>query len=151
MRIRNALTLVAAAALAAGLAGCPSESCDLESPQVSALPASCTQVAGQPVTYPVRLCPTCNQFGATCVADLSAAATSGDIYLDTKVEACDDPGTCGGPACSINALTCTFTAPATPGTYTVIALDGLTGQPKESTLTVIAGGAEFCDLPAAGL
>jgi hypothetical protein len=144
--MRNAFHLAAVAGVAVGLAGCPSETCDLESPQVSALPSSCTQVASQPVSYPVRLCPTCNQFGATCDVTISG----NEIFVDTKVEACEDSSTCGGPACEVNATTCEFTAPATPGTYAVIAFDGLTGQPREGDLFVIAGGDEFCDLPVAG-
>ena len=75
------------------------DECALESPQVSATPGTCTEVASQPVSYPVRLCPTCNQTGATCVPDLSAAGTTGDIYLDIKVEACTDPNSCGGAGC----------------------------------------------------
>jgi hypothetical protein len=150
MRIRSALITAGLAAGVAGVAGCPADQCAFESPQVSAMPTSCTQVTGQPVTYPLRLCPTCNQTGASCVADLSAAGTTGDIYLDTKVEACSDTTSCGGTACQVNATTCEFTAPA-PGTYTVIALDGLTGNTVESQLVVIASGAEFCDLPASSV
>lgn len=143
----RAATLIAAAA---ALAGCPSsEPCPLESPQVSAIPGACTEVAGQPVTYPVRLCPTCNQTGASCVVDLSAVgAGSGDIFLDTKVEACTGSGSCP-PSCAVNAISCTFNAPATPGTYNVIALDGATGQPVESVLFVVAPGTpESCALAA---
>jgi hypothetical protein len=102
-------------------------------------------VTGQLVSYPVRLCPTCNQFGATCEVTISG----NDIFLDTKVEACDDSSTCGGPACQVNATTCDFTAPAI-GDYNVIAPNGLTGGTTEGRLTVIASGPEFCDLPAAG-
>lgn len=145
MRIRN---VAAVAALALAAAACNDETCPTESPEVSALPGSCTELAGEPVIYPVRLCPTCNQTGATCDVDMSAVSTSGDIFLDTKVEACTSSSSCP-PTCEVNAVTCTFMAPSTPGTYTVIAYDAATGQTRESQLTVIETGGESCALAAA--
>jgi hypothetical protein len=149
MRTRNAAI---AAALMLAVAGCGDDtSCPTETPQVSALAGSCVQVAGQPVSYPVRLCPTCNQTGATCDVDLSAVgAGSGDIFLDPKVEACMSSASCP-PACEVNAITCTFTAPSTPGFYTVIAFDPVSGTTRESDLEVIASGPESCALAAATL
>lgn len=135
------------AAVAVGLVatGCNEDKCPTESPQVSALAQSCTQRAGEPVTYPVRLCPTCNQTGATCDVDMSAVGNgSGAIFLDPKVEACDVANSCP-PACELNAINCTFTAPA-PGEYTILAFDPTTNATKESTLVVVASGAEFCNL-----
>jgi hypothetical protein len=148
--MRSAMTAVALAAGAVGLTGCPADSCPLEAPQVSAVPTSCTEVAGQPVSFPVRLCPTCNQSGATCVADMSAVGTSGDIFLDIKVEACTGSSSCP-PACQLNAITCTFNAPASPGPYKVLTFDGATGNTNTSQLVVIAQGAESCALPTAGI
>jgi hypothetical protein len=72
-------------------------------------------------------------------------AGSGDIFLDPKVEACMSSASCP-PACEVNAITCTFTAPAVPGTYTVIAFDPASGTTRESDLVVIPGGAESCSL-----
>lgn len=140
MRIRIAVTAAAVALVAAGCG----ESCPTESPQVSALAAGCTQVAGQPVDYPVRLCPTCNQTAASCDVDLSQVG-SGTIFLDPKVEACTGSSGCP-PACSLNTLTCTFVAPATPGSYSVLAYDPGSNTTRQSTLLVIASGAESCSL-----
>jgi len=142
MKTRIAVTAAAVALFAAGCG----ESCPTESPQVSALAQpGCTEVAGQPVSYPVRLCPTCNQTGATCDVDLSQVGSAGTIFLDPKVEACTGTGGCG-PSCALNTLTCTFTAPATPGTYTVVAYDPGTNTTRESTMLVIASGPESCPL-----
>ncbi|HET8541228.1 MAG TPA: hypothetical protein VFL83_15240 [Anaeromyxobacter sp.] len=160
MRTTTAL-LVAALAAAAGLTGCPSDTCPLETPQVNAMPdeTTCVQDAGLPVGYPVQLCPTCNQTGATCVADLSAAraatcpappATCGDIFLDVKVEACTDTTSCGGTACNLNPLTCSFTAPSAAGRYNVITVNGLTGATITTQMDVIPSGPEFCELAGAG-
>jgi hypothetical protein len=148
MRTRNAAV---AAALVLAAAGCGEDSCPTETPQVSALAGSCVQVANQPVSYPVRLCPTCNQTGVTCDVDMSAVGPgSGDIFLDPKVEACTSANTCP-PTCDLNSITCAFTAPATPGTYTVIAYDPATDTTRESTLVVIDSGAESCSLAAVSL
>ena len=109
-RIRHAVVAFAFAGLLAA-AGC-AERCPTETPQVSELPASCTERPGEPVSFPVRLCPTCNQTGATCDVDLSAVGTSSDIFLDPRVEVCTGSATCP-PACELNTLACTFTAPVT--------------------------------------
>ncbi len=149
MRVRSAGIVAVLAAVVVGGAGCPS-SCPLESPQVdpSALPASCTAAAGQPVTYPVRLCPTCNQTSASCDVNLSGVgAGSGPIYLDTKVEACSGSASCPA-SCQTNPIGCTFNAPAMPGTYTVIVYDGTSGNTQQSQLTVTAGGAASCGFTA---
>ncbi len=153
MRTRNAVLVGTLVAFAAGMAGCPSNQCPMESPQVTAngIPTSCTAVAGQQVTYPVRLCPTCNQTSASCTVDLSAASTSGDIFLDTKVEACTGSSSCP-PTCQTSPISCTFTAPAASATpYTVTVYDGATGQTQSSQLTVSSSGAASCAFPTASL
>jgi hypothetical protein len=152
MTIRSAVRVAVLAAVGAGLTGCPSDSCPLESPKVSATPGTCTEVAGQPVSYPVRLCPSCNQTGATCVANLSdVGAGSGSIFLDTKMEACSGGNSCPPPSCDPNPFTCAFTAPSTPGTYQVIVVDGATGTPITGQLSVVAPGTpESCVLAAVG-
>jgi hypothetical protein len=149
MTIRSALVLATLAALAVGVSGCPSSSCPMESPQVNGLPASCTAPVGQQVSYPVRLCPTCNQSSASCAVDLSAATTTGDIFLDTKVEACSGSSSCP-PACQTNPILCTFTPPGA-GTYKVTVFDGATGQTQTSQLVVSQGGASSCAFPTAGI
>jgi hypothetical protein len=133
--------VVVAAGLAA--AGCNSDKCPTETPQVSGISPSCTEVAGQPVSYPLRLCPTCNQAGATCDVDLSAVNTTQDIFLDPKVETCSSSNSCP-PACDPNPLLCNFTAPTTPGDYTVTVFDPATNGTRVGRLTVIASGPESC-------
>ncbi len=151
MKTRSAVLVGTLVAAAAGIAGCPSNQCPMESPQVNAngIPTSCTAVAGQSVTYPVQICPTCNQTSATCTADLSAVG-SGSIYLDTKVEACSGSASCP-PSCQANPLSCAFTAPSTPGTYQVIVVDGATGNTQTSQLTVNTSGPPSCALGTAGI
>ncbi len=153
MRTRSAVLIGTVAAMAGGLAGCPSSSCPLETPQVSGTPGTCTELAGQPVSYPLRLCPTCNQTGVTCAPNLSAVgAGSGPIYLDVKAEACNDSTSCGGAGCQLNQATCEFTAPSTPGTYQIIVIDGATGQPVPGAqLQVVASGPTSCALATASL
>lgn len=145
MKLRNGIA-VAFAALALVVAGCGDDetSCPTETPQVSALASGCVERAGEPVSFPVRLCPTCNQIGARCDVDLSAVGT-GQIFLDPKVESCESASTCP-PACDLNTISCSFTAPAAPGTYTVIAFDPATNQTRQADLLVIPSGAESCAL-----
>jgi hypothetical protein len=150
MTMRSAVGFAVLAGIAGGLSGCPNDSCSLESPKVQALPAACIELAGQPVSYPVQLCPTCNQTGVSCVPDLSAVNTSQDIYLDLKAQACSSAESCGGGAtCQLNATTCDFTAPATPGTYHVIVYDGASGTTITHDLNVVATGSESCPAPTA--
>jgi hypothetical protein len=142
--MRSAVGIAALAAIGAGLAGCPSSnSCPLETPQVNALP-TCTEPPNQPVSYPVRLCPTCNQTAASCTVQISGQ----DIFLDLKVEACGDSNSCGGAGCSPGPTVCNFTTPATPGTYNVTATDA--GGTQSGTL-VVASGPASCTLPTVGL
>ena len=143
MTTRGWVLVAAAAAAGFGLAGCPSSSCPLETPQVNALP-TCTEPPNQPVSYPVRLCPTCNQTGASCAVQISGRS----IFLDLKVEACNDPGSCGGAGCAPGPTICSFTTPSTPDTYNVTATDA--GGQVTGTLVVSATDPASCALPAAG-
>ncbi len=154
MRTRNAVLVATVISVAVGVSGCPSNSCPMETPGVGTnpVPSSCTALPGAQVTYPVRICPTCNQTAPTCAADLSAVNTTHEIFLDTKVEACNGSSSCP-PSCQLDAITCTFTAPSGTGTYTMIVVDGATGQPisPAGQLTVIASGQPSCALPTASL
>ncbi len=127
--------------LAVALAGC-GDKCPTETPQVSALPTSCTAGAGNPVSYPLRLCPTCNQTGITCDVDMSSVgAGSGTIFLDPKAEACETSGSCP-PSCAAQETVCSFTAPGTVGTYKVSVFNPATGSTMEETLQVnVVGGS----------
>ncbi len=142
MKGRRAIAIAAVAAAAAAISGCPSGSCPLETPQVNALP-TCTEPPSQAVTYPVRLCPTCNQTGATC----SVQIAGNSIFLDIKVEACSDSNSCGGAACAQKPTECSFTTPAEPGTYNVTATDP--SGTVNGTLLVSATDPASCQLPAA--
>jgi hypothetical protein len=134
MRIRNAA--VVAVALAA--AACNEDTCPTESPQVDDL-ADCTQVTGQLVSYPLRLCPTCDQVVSSCDVEISGST----IFLDPKVETCDPSNSCP-PTCQASPSTCNFTAPA-PGDYLVEAYDPASNGTRTGALTVVASGPEFCD------
>lgn len=145
MKLRHVVSVAAVALVAAGCGN--EDSCPTESPEVDALATGCIERAGEPVSFPVRLCPTCNQTGAVCDVDLSAVrAGSGEIFLDTKVEACIPLSSCPGVSCDLAPLQCAFTAPSTPGTYTVIAFDPSTNATKQTDLLVIGSGAESCAL-----
>ncbi len=116
----------------------------METPQVNALP-SCTEPPSQALSYPVRLCPTCNQTGATCSVQMSGQT----IFLDLKVEACNDASSCGGAGCAPGPTICSFTTPAQPGTYNVIATDA--GGTATGTLLVSTTDPASCALPTAGI
>ena len=78
---------------------------------------------GAVVDVGVRLCPTCNQTGATCEVD-DSAATSGNIQLDpTSRRARTSRAATPTPMCQAAPLECPFTRPAAPGTYELIVYD----------------------------
>lgn len=139
---RAAGALLLAGALVAS--GCGTK-CPTESPaQVSAI-GSCTAKPGDTVSVPVRLCPTCNQSGATCDVDTSASS-SGIIQLDPTVEACQNVTSCGAPTatCETNPLTCTFTVPSNAsGRITLLVIDGA-GTQLTGTLDVASNVTPSC-------
>ena len=114
MTFGKGIAAAALLALAAGLSGC-GEKCNTEPVAKVEEAMSCTATPGARVTLGVRLCPTCNQTGATCEVDTSQAE-SGIIQLDPIVEACEDVTSCASPApaCEVNALPCSFDAPTAP-------------------------------------
>lgn len=141
MIVRNA----AIAALALLAAACGEDTCPTESPQVSQV-ADCTVRPGAAVTYPVQLCPTCNQTGATCDVDTSAVGPgSGDIFLDPKVEVCTAATSCP-PTCDVTPFACTFDAPTVEGNYTVSVVNGASGAVVTRTLRVSATESVSCAL-----
>lgn len=139
---RAAGALLLAGALVAS--GCGT-SCPTETPAKIEAIGSCTAKPGDTVSVPVRLCPTCNQSGATCQVDTHAAGSSGLIQLDPTVEACENVSTCSSPTpqCQTNPLTCTFTAPAA-GNYTLLVLDQSSNQTIQGTLVVDPGQTPSC-------
>jgi hypothetical protein len=143
MRTIGKAILAAVVVLAVSLGGCGSDSCPSESPRVDAV-ANCSAAANSTVSYPLQLCPTCNQSLTGCTVDMSGADTSGGtIFLNPVVEACDSSAACGAPSCLSNP-TCTVKVPnALDGTtYTVEVHDPASG-PRTGTLTV-ATGAPSC-------
>lgn len=138
MRIRTR-TVTFAAALAFVAAGCGNDKCPTEPPEVSGIPTDCQAATGQAVTYPLHLCPTCNQTFSSCDVQMSG----NDIFLNPTVEACTSSSSCGA-GCSPNTNACTFTAPA-PGDYIVSAYDAAhPSQPRTGTLHVLTGGPVSC-------
>ncbi len=133
---------VGAIGLAAALAasGCGNK-CPTESPAQIEAVGSCSASPGATVNVPVRLCPTCNQSGATCSVDMSQAS-SGFIGLDPTVEACSSSSSCGSaaPTCDPNPLTCSVTLPANAsGSYTLVVFDPFTNSQKNGTIDVTSG------------
>jgi hypothetical protein len=140
MKLRRVIAITACAA-AVGLSGC-GDSCPTETPKVEAFATSgCTATPGSLVTVPLRLCPTCNQTAASCEVDLSQAS-SGDIFLDPVVEACESATSCP-PTCDPNAVNCSFAAPS-PGAYRLIVFDPSTNSSIQTPLQVVAGGSTSC-------
>ena len=133
---------IAIAAIVAALAACGSnDKCPTQSPKLSEV-GNCTARPGAAVGYPLRLCPTCNQTGATCDVQMSGT----DIFLNPTVEACTSGTSCGPATCDTNPFTCTFTAPAAEGTYNVTVVNGDTGATVPRTLTVSATAPVSCSL-----
>jgi len=147
LRQYTAGALTSAAAVL-GASGCGGPSCPTETPAKVDAIGSCTAKPNDTVPFPIRLCPTCNQTGATCQVDLSAVASSGDIQLDPTVQACESVSTCSSPGttCQANPLTCSFRAPAAEGRYTVLVFDPASGQTLPGTLDVSASVSSGCSI-----
>lgn len=144
--MRTRFPLLAAVFAAALVAGCgdSAKKCPTESPQVNNVPGNCTVAVGQPVTFPLQLCPRCNQSLTGCNVDMSSAnASGGTIFLDPVVEVCDS-GTSCPPSCLANGATCSFTPPTsnTGVSYTVTVYDPGTNGPRSTTITT--GSSTSC-------
>jgi hypothetical protein len=151
MTFGKGVAAAALLALAAGLSGC-GEKCNTEPVAKVEEAQSCTAAPGARVTLGVRLCPTCNQTGATCEVD-DSQASSGIIQLDPIVEACEDVTSCASPApaCEVNALPCSFDAPMEPDTYDVRVYDPQSNSfPTVATLTVAPGVSPSCAFASTG-
>ena len=137
----RSLAIAAALAVAVLAAGCGNK-CNDQTPPVSAVPASCTAVAGSQVSMPVHVCPKCDQGTPTCDAH---PLNGGQIVLEPVSEVCDPNSSCPlvDPAsCPFATMSCTFTAPANPDTYQLVVVTP-EGQITR-TLTVVASGATSC-------
>jgi len=154
MEIRKMRPLAAAAALAAlgTLWGC-GDKCNTEPVAKVDAAQDCTAAPGTPVTVGVRLCPTCNQTGATCDVDTSQVG-SGIIQLDPIVEACQAVTSCASPSpsCQNNPLPCSFTAPMAPDVYDINVYDSATNTfPTIARLTVTPGAPYSCAFASASV
>lgn len=138
MRIRIAAATAAVALLAAGCG----ESCPTETPRLSQV-ANCTVRPGATVSYPIQLCPSCNQSGATCQVEIQGST----IQLDPTVEACTSSSGCPDNSCQVvPQLQCTFTAPMAAGTYNVFVYNPATDQIVPRTLTVSDTAPVSCSM-----
>lgn len=127
-----------ALSLALTSSGCGSPtSCPKETPGINAV-QSCTVEPGALVTVQVRTCATCNQTAPSCSVDLSQLG-SGQIFLDPQAEVCEPVTSCETPSCGFAPVDCSFSAPSTPGPYTLVAFDPSTNSSRTGTLTVASG------------
>jgi hypothetical protein len=124
-----------ALAVVAFAAGC-GESCPTGTADVENMPSSCNLAADQTVTMFVNLCPHCNETSPQCEVDTGSAAT-GEIFLNTFWELCEENQDCPAGGCDVGGVACTFSVPA--GEYTVISPNG-----PSSTITVAPGGSPAC-------
>ena len=140
MRLQKTCCAFAFAA-ALGLAGCD-DMCPTESPGVDAV-QSCTVRPGTSVSVRVRVCERCNQTATTCQVDIQGTT----IQLDPVSEACTDSSSCP-PGCNLDPnITCTFTAPATEGTYDVLVYDPTTNTTIPGELVVSGTLPLSCAFP----
>ena len=139
--IRRDAAVLAVALAALGLAGCE-EKCPTESPEVQRV-QDCTYPPGAQVSMRLQVCEKCNQDATECQVDIQGNT----IQLDPVSEACEDASSCP-PGCNLDPnITCTFTAPAEEGAYTVIVYDPATNETREGVLTVAAGASPSCEFP----
>jgi hypothetical protein len=143
---------IGACAAAVGLSACGEITGGCPTEAVAKVDAveSCTVAPGTVVDVGVRLCPTCNQTGARCEVD-DSAATSGYIQLDPTVEACEDVSSCPTPtpACQTAPLECAVRAPSQPGDYDLIVYDPSTNQLLPMGTLTVASGPSSCTFASA--
>jgi len=144
---------IGACAAAVGLSGCGEVTSGCPTETVAKVDAveSCTAAPGALVDVGIRLCPTCNQTGASCDVDDSAALSSSIIQLDPTVEACEDVSSCATPtpACQTAPLECAVRAPSQPGSYDLMVYDAATNSFTQRGTLTVAAGPSFCNFPSA--
>ncbi len=142
--MRRALVLLALP-LAAALAGC-GDTCTATAADVSAV-GSCsgTVSPGVTVDVPVRVCPTCSETNPSCSAELVGT----EIQLNTVIQECQANAGCAASGCVVQPVICSFSAPATAGTYSVVAVDATSGRQFTTQITVGSGSGVSCPVPGA--
>jgi hypothetical protein len=152
MKLRRMIA-IPACAIAVGLSGCGevTSGCPTETVAKVEEVESCTVAPGATVSVGVRLCPTCNQTGAQCDVDDSAALASQYIQLDPTVEACEDVSSCQTPTpvCQAAPLECAVRAPSQPGTYDLLVYDVQTDQLRSMGTLTVASGPSSCAFASA--
>lgn len=143
------LLLAAAAALPLALAACDNK-CPTQSGRIqTGLSGSCSGTsavqAGQTVTVQLHVCQTCKQTPDACTVTLPDATAPTTIQLDPLVQACEESTSCPIDSDSCGIVNCTFVAPATPDTYTLL-VTGSNGN-FEPTLEVVASGGQTTCTP----
>ena len=125
--------IVLAAAAAALVAACGSDTCPTAAayPQAGQSP-SCSGTP-QAVQISLQMCEACSHTSPSCSVQVPDPAT---IFLDTRWEVCTDNSSCSAQACA--SATCQFAVQ--PGNYTVHALS----QSGTSTFTLSVTGSATC-------
>ncbi len=140
MTSHRRLALAALATLPLALAACDNK-CPTTNPKIAAggVPTCSGIQPGVTVQVKLGVCPRCDEAFDACNVTLPAA---GDkiIQLDPIVQVCQADNSCPNPPTSCNAVTCTFTAPATPDTYQLLVYDPAQG-PLQAPFQVTAGGS----------
>lgn len=147
MTSHRRLALAALATLPLALAACDNK-CPTTNPKVQTggVPA-CTGgsaiQAGAQTTIRIGVCPRCDESYDQC--NVTMPAGDNIIQLDPLVQVCEPSNSCGTEAC--NLVTCTFTAPATPGTYRLFVNSSNVGLIEQSLEVVGSGGGAVCPSP----
>jgi len=145
------LLLAAAAALPLALAACdnkcPTTSGRIETGIAStACTGSAAVQAGQTVTVRLHVCQTCKESFDSCTVTLPDASAPTTIQLDPLVSFCEDSSSCPGGTDRCGLVSCTFVAPATPNTYTLL-VTGSNGNFTPTMEVVDTGGQVSCTPP----
>jgi hypothetical protein len=151
MKLRR-MIVIPACAIAVGLSACGEVTSGCPTETVAKVDAveSCTVAPGATVDVGVRLCPTCNQTGAQCDVD-DSAATEGYIQLDPTVEACESVSSCTTPTplCQTAPLECAVRAPSQTGTYDLLVYDVQTDSLRSMGTLTVASGPSSCAFASA--
>jgi hypothetical protein len=142
----NTRLLTAFALVTALLAGCgeDSQACFTNSIGVrdGGITGGCNAgVTTNSPTINLNLCPTCEQSSVRCDPDVQPG---NEIFLDSKVNECDDARGCDVTSCLSRPVSCQLGSLA-PGTYTVIYLTA-GGAESSTQISVGPSGQPSCTL-----